>query len=52
MPSTRLAVLPTGATNRRQNRKSLHSAVVVNFVLSDQAPPEGRDRTGWDLLSP
>jgi hypothetical protein len=52
-PFTRLAVLPTGPTNPRcQSRKSLHSAVIVNFVSSDHAPPEGRDRTGWDLLFP
>jgi hypothetical protein len=36
----------------KPDRKSLHSAVVVNFVSSDRALPEGRDRTGWDLWFP
>ena len=36
----------------KADRKSLHSAMVVNFVSSDHALPEGRDRTGWDLWFP
>ena len=53
MPSTRLAVLPTGPRTGARTGNCCISAVVVNFVSSDQAFARGgRDRIGWDLLFP